>query len=473
MDVLDLSDDDRVDPRRLRRLLIASDVLAITVGIVVATGLQYLIRPVPNHILLEEALLALVIVPLWAVMMGANHLFIARAITQFGEEMRHLFMAGMLTIGVLVAASFVMQYSLLSRLWVGLLFVCVMASLATSRIIARQVFKRLRASGRVSRPVIIVGTGTDAISLLHTTQRMPGLGYRVLGFTGEPAGARGGFGVLGTVDDTLEVVRQTGATGVILSVASLEPATVNRLTRTLTEAGCHVTLSSSLHDIDISRTRSQSIDGRLMIYVEPTNRSRAHLMLKRTFDVAIAALVSLLTLPILGIAMLAVKLDSRGPSLFKQVRVGKDGVEFEILKLRTMVTGAEAIRAELEAHNESSGPLFKMREDPRITRVGRFLRKTSIDELPQLWNVLRGDMSIVGPRPALPSEAVQWTPELRDRLRVMPGITGMWQVSGRSEADFDMYRRLDLFYVDNWSLTHDIKIVLRTILVVVGGRGAH
>ena len=279
--------------------------------------------------------------------------------------------------------------------------------------------------------------------------------------------------MLGEVDDTLDVVSRTGATGVILSVASLEPATVNRLTRTLTEAGCHVTLSSSLHDIDISRTRSQSIDGRLMIYVEPTNRSRAHLFLKRSFDVVVAGSVMLLTLPILLIAMLAVKLDSRGPALFKQVRVGKDGVEFEILKLRTMVSGAEAMRADLEAQNESSGPLFKMREDPRITRVGRFLRKTSIDELPQLWNVLRGDMSIVGPRPALPAEALQWKPELRDRLRVMPGITGMWQVSGRAEADFEMYRRLDLFYVDNWSLTHDLKIVLKTIVVVVGGRGAH
>ena len=255
------AEDDRVDPRRLRRLLIASDALAIGIGIAVATGLQYLIKPVSAETLAEEALLALVIVPLWLLMMGANRLFTARAITRFGEEMQHLFMAGLLSVGVLVAASFVMQYSMLSRLWVGLLFVCVMATLVASRIVARHIFKRLRASGRISRPVILVGTGSEAISLLHTTQRMPGLGYRVLGFTGEPAGERGEFSVLGGVDDTLEVVSQTGATGVILSVASLEPATVNRLTRTLTEAGCHVTLSSSLHDIDISRTRSQSIHG--------------------------------------------------------------------------------------------------------------------------------------------------------------------------------------------------------------------
>jgi exopolysaccharide biosynthesis polyprenyl glycosylphosphotransferase len=311
------------------------------------------------------------------------------------------------------------------------------------------------------------------VSLLHATQRRPDLGYEVVGFTGDTAGERGGIGVLGAIDDTLDVVERTGATGAILSVSSLEPTVVNRLTRTLTEAGCHVALSSSLHDIDISRTRSQAFDGRLMIYVEPTNRSRTHLFLKRVFDSVLAGLVLILTLPMLLIAAVVIKLDSRGPVLFKQVRVGKDGELFEMFKLRTMVRDAEAMRSELEDQNESSGALFKMRSDPRVTRVGRFLRKSSIDELPQLWNVLRGDMSIVGPRPALPAETERWTPDLHDRLRVLPGITGMWQVSGRSEADFELYRRLDLYYVDNWSLTHDLKIVLKTILVVFTARGAH
>ena len=209
-----------------------------------------------------------------------------------------------------------------------------------------------------------------------------------------------------------------------------------------------------------------------MIYVEPTNRSRTHLFLKRSFDVAVAGAALLLTLPIVLIAAVATKLDSRGPVLFRQVRVGKDGELFEMLKLRTMVQDAEALRSDLEEHNESSGPLFKMRSDPRVTRVGRFLRKSSIDELPQLWNVMRGEMSVVGPRPALPAESEQWTADLHDRLRVLPGITGMWQVSGRSEADFELYRRLDLYYVDNWSLMHDLKIVAKTFVVVLLGRGS-
>ena len=458
-------------PRRLRRLLIASDVLAIVVGYALATVIQQVVRPVADTTLRDEIWFAAFVIPVWVLMMGANHLFLARAVHQFSEEFRRLFVSGLMAIGFVVAVLFLAQYTMLSRLWVGLLFVCVTGSLVASRLLARRAFARLRRQGRIRRPVIIVGTGCEAISLLHATQRRPDLGYEVLGLTGDQLD-RAGSPVLGSIDETAEVIRRTGAVGAILSVASLEPDVVNRLTRTLTDAGCHVTLSSSLHDIDISRTRSQSIDGRLMIYVEPTNRSRTHLFLKRAFDVVVAGVALLLTLPIVAIAAVAIKLDSKGPVFFRQARVGKDGELFEMIKLRSMVQDAEAQRSELEDLNERSGPLFKMSADPRITRVGRFLRKTSIDEFPQFWNVLRGDMSVVGPRPALPSETEQWTPDLRERLRVLPGITGMWQVSGRSESDFELYRRLDLFYVDNWSLTHDIQIVAKTFMVVLTSRGA-
>lgn len=461
------------NPRHLRRLLIMSDATSIVFGIVLATVIQGVVRTVPGDILREQALLAAILVPIWLLMMGANQLFLARAITRFGEELRRLIVAGLMSIGFLLAVSFLAQYGALSRLWVGLLYVCVTASLVVSRLIARRVFAKMRASGRIRRPVIIVGTGCEAISLLHATRDRPELGYEVLGFTGDEIGDGTAPGLLGSLDDTLDVVHSTGATGAILSVASLDPGVVNRLTRTLTDAGCHVALSSSLHDIDISRTRSQAFDGRLMIYVEPTNRSRTHLFLKRTFDLIVAGLVLLLSLPILAIVAIAIKLDTPGPVLFKQVRVGKDGVNFHMYKLRSMVQDAEAKRADLEDLNECSGALFKIKSDPRITRVGRVIRKTSIDELPQLWNVMLGDMSVVGPRPALPRETEHWTPDLHERLRVLPGITGMWQVSGRSESDFELYRRLDLYYVDNWSLTHDLKILLKTVLVVFGGRGAH
>jgi lipopolysaccharide/colanic/teichoic acid biosynthesis glycosyltransferase len=179
-----------------------------------------------------------------------------------------------------------------------------------------------------------------------------------------------------------------------------------------------------------------------------------------------------LTAPILAAVAVAVKLDSRGPMIFRQVRVGRDSEPFSVLKVRTMVVDAEDRLAELREQNEADGPLFKMANDPRVTRVGRLLRVTSLDELPQLWNVLRGDMSLVGPRPALPHETEEWDALLTQRLRVKPGITGMWQVSGRSDTSFEDYTRLDLYYVDNWSLATDLAILAKTIPVVLLRRGA-
>jgi lipopolysaccharide/colanic/teichoic acid biosynthesis glycosyltransferase len=177
--------------------------------------------------------------------------------------------------------------------------------------------------------------------------------------------------------------------------------------------------------------------------------------------------------PLLLLTALAVKLDSRGPVLFRQERVGKDGRPFQVLKFRTMVSDAEQRLIDLRERNEADGPLFKLRDDPRVTRVGAWLRKLSIDEVPQLWNVVRGEMSLVGPRPALASEMTAWHPELHNRLRVKPGITGMWQVSGRSDSSFEEYSRLDLYYVDNWSLVNDLAIVAKTVPTVLLRRGAY
>jgi len=233
-----------------------------------------------------------------------------------------------------------------------------------------------------------------------------------------------------------------------------------------------VALSTGLTDIDITRMRPQGLDGQTLIYVEPTIRNGWRSSAKRAFDIVVSLAGLIVTAPFVAGAAIAIKLESEGPVFFKQDRVGRDGTSFQMVKLRSMYKDAEERKAALLAQNESDGPLFKMRNDPRITKVGRILRKLSIDEFPQFWNVLRGDMSIVGPRPALRNEVDQWDEELHDRLRVLPGITGMWQVSGRSDAGFDAYKRLDLYYVDNWSLLHDIRIVLKTFSAVLMQRGA-
>jgi exopolysaccharide biosynthesis polyprenyl glycosylphosphotransferase len=452
--------------------LIASDAVALVVAMVLALSIQSWVRPVHWSIRSQEIRLAVISLPFWLAAMALNRLFTARALVRRSEEFRRLVYANLCGVGFIVAFSFAAQFKALSRLWVILMFVCTTGVLLLTRTVARHMFAWMRQQGYCSRPVVIVGTGVDALSVLHTTLRHPELGYKVVGLTGDDIGERGGVRVLGTTDDTLRVLEETGAVGAILSVPSLEPRAVNVLTRQLSKAGYHVTLSPALQDIDVSRARPQEIDGRLMIYVEPTG-SAWHRVCKRAFDIGASTfglmVASLLIVP----AAIAIKLTSRGPVFFSQVRIGRHGNEFRIWKLRTMVVDAEDRLAELVDQNEADGPLFKMSRDPRITKVGRVLRKTSIDELPQLWNVLRGEMSIVGPRPALPKEMEHWSPELLERLQVLPGITGMWQVSGRSNTDFEDYQRLDLYYVDNWSLLRDLSIVARTFGVVVFGKGAH
>ena len=348
-----------------------------------------------------------------------------------------------------------------------------MTLMAIERTIARRMFNKLRRTGQICRPVLIVGTDADAVALLHAAQRTPHLGYRVVGFVGaDDIGTRGGCEVLGPIERTADVLEATGATGVLISLSSVDSEVVNRLTRDLTDDGYHVALSSGLHDIDIVRFRAQDLGGRTLIYVEQIQRGGWRAIAKRAFDVVLSVLALVLTAPITLVAALAVKRSSPGPIVFAQERVGRDGETFRVFKFRTMVADAEDKRAELDAHNEADGPMFKMANDPRVTKVGRLLRRLSIDEIPQFVNVLRGEMSIVGPRPALPTEVEQWTDDVHDRLRVLPGITGMWQVSGRSDTTFDEYKRLDLYYVDNWSLAHDARIVCKTVAAVLASRGA-
>ncbi len=463
----------RPSPSRLRHQLIAADAAAIAIGIMATFVLQAMVRPVPHWIQAEHLLLACVAAPIWMLTIGANKLYMARVVERPADELRLLLVSGTVAVGAMVAVAFALQYRDLSRLWIVSMFTLVTVALVTERRISRRVFATLRASGRINRRVAIIGTDAHAIGLLHTVERNPGLGYEVVGFVGaDDLGQREGKVVLGAIRDANEILRSHECSGALISLNSVQPNQVNRLTRELTDDGFHVALSTSLRDIDVTRMRPQTLDGQTLIYVEPTIRTGWRGSAKRAFDVAIASIGVVLTAPFVGVAVVLIRLESEGPVFFRQQRVGLDGRPFEIIKLRTMYLDAEERKAELMAQNEMDGPLFKMAHDPRITKVGRILRKLSIDEFPQFWNVIRGEMSAVGPRPALPDEVAQWDAELHDRLRVLPGITGMWQVSGRSDTSFDDYKRLDLYYVDNWSLYHDVCIVAKTFGAVLLSRGA-
>jgi exopolysaccharide biosynthesis polyprenyl glycosylphosphotransferase len=458
---------------RYKHRVMAADFAALAVGIGISFALQSLLKPVPSFILAEQFLLTFAFVPGYAIGAAINRLYQARANVRPAEENRHLFNSVMGGIGTLVVVAFLLQYKDLSRLWIFLLAGSTLTTLLVERQIARREFAKLRAEGRMSRRIIIVGTDSHAIGLVHTYARNPDLGYEVVGFVGDDElGPRNSVAVLGGIDQLEEILRTADANGVVFSLSSIPSGVVNTLTRSLTDAGYHVAISSALNDIDVTRLRPQELAGRTLIYVEPVIRNGWRATTKRAFDITLASLILVASLPILIVSMILIKVTSTGPIFFNQIRTGKDGQEFEILKLRTMSVDAEERRAALATQNESDGPLFKMTHDPRVTRVGRVLRKLSIDELPQLWCVLRGTMSMVGPRPALPDEVVQWEISVRERLRVLPGLTGMWQVSGRSNSSFEEYKRLDLYYVDNWSLAHDLRICRKTVRVILTGHGA-
>jgi len=457
-------------PEILRRRVILADGFAVVFGLVMAFGAIRLVEPLSRAGLERHALLALASVPAFSLGGIAARLHRARANARRLDELGNVVKTTAYGVAFMVVAAFAVKMGDLSRLWVALAGTAVFGALMVERTVARSMFQDLRTTGRISRRIVIVGTDAHAISLLHLFQRNRSLGYEVVGFVGEDEiGSRGGVSVLGGIDQLDEVLHEHRATGVVVSPASVHEADVNTLTRRLTDRGYHVAISSTLRDIDVTRLRPQSIDGRSMIYVEPISRDGVHHIAKRTFDVIVALCLLVVTAPILLGSAIAVKATSRGPVFFRQTRVGRNGEEFTMVKLRSMVADAEARKSELEALNESDGPLFKVTHDPRITKVGRILRKTSIDELPQLVAVLRGEMSMVGPRPALPAEVAEWDDLTRERLRVLPGLTGLWQVSGRSEWSFEEYKRLDLYYVDNWSLLHDLLICMRTVGVVVGG----
>jgi exopolysaccharide biosynthesis polyprenyl glycosylphosphotransferase len=467
-------DTTRMEPRQLRLGLVMADCLGIMAGFVLTYVFLTLFWP---RALMgegfQQVLVAALLGPAWLAALYANKLYLSRTTERGGEELRRLLAAGAIGVSAMLAIAFALRYDELSRGWIGTLFVMVTMALIVERRLARRVFAKLRRTRAITRRVAVIGTDAHAISLLHTTQRNPALGYDVVGFIGdEDLGQRGGKSVLGGVDRAVELLREHGCTGALISLNSVNPESVNRLTRTLTDEGFHVALSTSLCDIDITRMRAQTLGGETLIYVEPTIRSGWRSHAKRLFDLGVAGAGLLITGPVIALAAVLIRAESEGPVFFRQERVGRDGRRFEIIKLRTMYLDAEERKAELMAQNEMDGPLFKMEHDPRITRVGRVLRKLSIDEFPQFWNVIRGEMSVVGPRPALPDEVEQWDPVLHDRLRVPPGITGMWQVSGRSGTSFDEYKRLDLYYVDNWSLSHDVRIVSKTFGAVLLQRGA-
>jgi exopolysaccharide biosynthesis polyprenyl glycosylphosphotransferase len=330
-----------------------------------------------------------------------------------------------------------------------------------------------RARGQYLRDVILVGANDDAAQLRTMLRSEPELGYSVAAVVGnnhdDPAWSDIPHSASMTSIPTLAA--STGASGILVVPYALSSDTMQRAIMIAANANLHVQVWPGFRGVGSPRLRHVPVSGEAFFYVEPRRNPPWQLAVKRAIDIAVAGTVLALTSPIIGLAALLIKLEDRGPVFHKGDRVGMHGKVFKALKLRSMYVAnpaaadaAAADPAALAAINErTDGPLFKVSNDPRVTKVGRFIRASSIDELPQLWNVLCGTMSLVGPRPALPNEAAQFDSDLQRRHSVRPGVTGLWQVEARHNPSFNAYRRLDLRYVDNWSLYLDISILFSTI----------
>lgn len=458
---------------RLKAAIATSDLSSIMLAMLVAAEIRLKLPAGSRTGLRLELEVALLSLPIWFGLLARNRLYTSRHVASIHEECRRLgstVIAGCLG---LAATSFLLHKEI-ARGWILGVAPIAFVFLAVERGTVRTLFARARVRGRLVRPVVIVGANREGRSLAEALSSQPSLGYKVLGFVDDdPIVAREKqVSILSGSEDIVETMRSIGATGAFIAMTALDGDRINWLTRVLVRNNFHVELSSSLKDIYHGRLSIRPLGPFPVMSLEPTIHGGWRAAAKRTLDIVLASVALILSIPVLFAVALVVKVDSAGPILFRQTRVGRHGEPFELLKIRTMVVGAESRLPALLEVNEASGPLFKLRNDPRVTRCGRFLRSWSLDEIPQLWNVLKGDMSLVGPRPALAREVTEWSPQLHERLQVRPGITGMWQLKGRGGANFDDYLRLDLFYVENWSLLADLSILVKTVPAVLRRTGA-
>jgi len=368
----------------------------------------------------------------------------------------------------------------LSRAWIVLTFVLSFILVAAGRLLVRIGLRTLRRKGWMLRRTLVVGSNDEAAHICELLLGAPETGLVPIGCLASSHAERLGLNFCGEVVPCLGEARNLGyyvvelkLDTVIIVSSAFDHEIVSRMIGELRGHEITTHVSSGLFEILTRRVLIRELAGVPLITVKAVSLSRVNLATKRVFDLVVAGLGVVVGMPIwLGIA-LAIKLDSRGAIFYKQPRIGLNGQPFEMFKFRSMCADAHEKRELLLDGNEATGPLFKMKNDPRVTRVGTWMRKYSIDEFPQLINVLRGEMSLVGPRPPLPDETAAYTERHWRRMGVPPGMTGLWQVSGRSALTFEEMVRLDLYYIENWSVGFDMALILRTIPAVLLARGAY
>lgn len=470
-----------------RELLIAglviSDAILINVAFAIAYWVRYdlqWLRAVDPAFLVPYTVFipfALILTALLLLIYRRAGLYRLRQGTSWFDEAYAIITGTTTAIVIMAVLVFVLRSIFYSRLIFFYAGAFIVILLSFSRLIKNLWQQHMRRRGISVARAIIVGAGEVGRTVMRTIVAHPHLGYEIVGFVDDdPVKGTtdiGRFKGLGGLDNLSLLVQDEAIDEVIITLPWQYHRKIMAIMAQCERENVRARIVPDLFQMTISRMAITEMAGIPLIGVKHVRISAFALLLKRVVDVALATSVLVLAAPLMGLVALVIKLDSPGPVLFRQERVGKGGKPFTLFKFRSMGVGAEGQKELLRNLNEADGPLFKIKEDPRVTRLGRLLRRLSLDELPQFYNVLRGDMSLIGPRPPLPEEVTQYQPWHMRRLEIAPGITGLWQVSGRSELPFDEMALLDIYYIEQWTPALDVKILLRTIPTVIFGDGAY
>jgi exopolysaccharide biosynthesis polyprenyl glycosylphosphotransferase len=430
---------------------------------------------------MRDYLVLTVLMPIaWIACLAVNRAYEPRHLFVGTDEYARVFRSGLALTAGLAIVSFTFDLRLARGYVIIAIPLAVLVDLG-ARYLFRQLLHRAWARGERLHRVVLVGHERAVADMTLRLRRERHHGLGVIGTCLPPGHAGAAFTpglppVYGTFDEVASAVGVTGAdTVVVLACPEIDGAALRRMAWQLERDEIDLIVASTLVDVAGDRTTIRPVDGLPMLHVEHPRLKGSARLVKAAFDRVGALALLALSVPLLAVVGALVMFGSggRGPAVFRQERVGKDGRPFMLYKFRTMVVDAENHMPKLRDHNDTDGELFKMRQDPRVTPVGRWLRRYSLDELPQLVNVLKGDMSLVGPRPPLSREVAAYPADMRRRLVVKPGLTGLWQVSGRSDLSWDESIRLDLSYVENWSLAMDVAILARTVSAVVRSSGAY
>ena len=390
------------------------------------------------------------------------------------EEFQSVLRAGAIGAGLLMATSYATQLEI-SRMLVFVGAPSVVLMVAGARYVHRRFLHHARSHGLAMRSTVVVGSSGDVERIARRLSGSTYHGYDLVGVCLPSVGdveTVDNVPVIGALADVAQVVADRAIDVVVVASPSLSPDALRRLSWALDRVGAQLVVVPGLVEVAGPRITLRPTAGLSLLELEVA-APRRRLVAKTVIDRVAGALLLAMASPIIGAAALAVRLSAKGPAFYSQTRVGVDGAPFTMWKLRSMYTDADRRKQELTEQNDGNGVLFKMRDDPRVTPVGKILRRYSLDELPQLLNVVRGDMSLVGPRPPLGEEVARYEDATHRRLRVRPGLTGLWQVSGRSDLSWEESVRLDLRYVDNWSVAMDMMILWKTTRAVLRGSGAY